>query len=70
MNQDQSELRHEVTKLAEEAFHRKLISGYGDGPDVDEYQIVCEGKPRHFPLDYARTFLQNLLESREFSLSR
>jgi len=42
-------LRDELEKLAEEAFHRKLISGYGDGQYSDEYQIVFKGKPRHLP---------------------
>ncbi|MBW4617673.1 MAG: hypothetical protein KME21_31680 [Desmonostoc vinosum HA7617-LM4] len=54
-------LRDEVQKLAEEAFHSKLISGYGDGPDAEEYQIVYQGKPRHLPLEQARLFLTNLL---------
>jgi len=54
-------LRNEVRYLAEEAFHRKLISGFGDGPDINEYQIVFQGKPRHFPLEEAHSFLVNLL---------
>jgi hypothetical protein len=61
MNSTQPALRDEVRQLAEEAFHRKLISGHGDGPDVNEYQIVYQGKPRHLPLDQARFFLMNLL---------
>lgn len=63
MNGTQAALRYEVEKLAEEAFHQKLISGYGDGPDSNEYQIVFKGKPRHFPLEQARSFLSNLLFS-------
>ncbi len=59
-----SALRSEVEKLAEEAFHRKLISGYGDGPDNDEYQIVFKGKPRHVPLEQAFSFLGNLIGRR------
>ena len=59
--EDTAALRNKVEKLAEEAFHRKLISGYGDGPDGDEYQIVFKGKPRHVPLEQARSFLGNLL---------
>jgi len=31
MNGTKASLRDELEKLAEEAFHRKLISGYGDG---------------------------------------
>jgi hypothetical protein len=67
MNGTKAELRNEVEKLAEEAFHRKLISGYGDGADSKEYQIVFEGKPRHFPLEQARRFLGNLLLSNSLS---
>jgi hypothetical protein len=54
-------LRNEVQHLAEEAFHNKLISGYGDGPQNHEYQIVYQGKPKHFSLEDARTFLCELL---------
>ncbi|MBD1924363.1 hypothetical protein H6F77_25300 [Microcoleus sp. FACHB-831] len=61
MNSTKADLRYEVRQLAEEAFHRKLISGYGDGPVSSEYQIVCNGKPKHFPLEYARAILGNLL---------
>jgi len=61
MNSTKAVLRNEVQHLAEEAFHSKLISGYGDGPNSDEYQIVFQGKPRHFPLEDARHFLCNLL---------
>lgn len=55
-------LRDEVHRLAEEAFHLRLISGYGDGPDRDEFQIVYEGKPRHFSLESARFILSRLIE--------
>ncbi|ALF54369.1 hypothetical protein ACX27_18440 [Nostoc piscinale CENA21] len=61
MNSTKAALRDEVRQLAEEAFHLKLISGYGDGPDVEEFQIVYQGKPRHLPLEQARLFLVNLL---------
>jgi hypothetical protein len=61
MNHAQAALRNEVRQLAEEAFYRKLISGHGDGPDLNEYQIVYQGKPRHIPLEPARFFLINLL---------
>lgn len=54
-------LRNEVQHLAEEAFHHKLISGYGDGPNSNEYQIVFQGKPRQFSLEEARSFLCELL---------
>lgn len=55
-------LRNEVHKLAEEAFHRHLISGYGDGEYGDEYQIVLQGKPRHLRLQQARWLLRNLIQ--------
>lgn len=61
MNNTKAALRDEVRQLAEEAFHCKLISGYGDGPDSNEFQIVYQGKPRHLPLEQARLFLVNLL---------
>ncbi len=61
MNSTQATLRDEVRQLAEEAFHLKLISGHGDGPNSDEYQIVYQGKPRHISLEQARFFLMNLL---------
>lgn len=58
----EDQLREEVHTLAEEAFHLHLISGYGDGEYEGEYQIVYKGKPRHLPLDRAKTFLINLLQ--------
>ena len=61
MNRPKADIRNEIEKLAEEAFHRKLISGYGDGQDSDEYQIVINGKPRHLPLEEAHSFLNKLL---------
>ncbi|WP_089092192.1 hypothetical protein [Nodularia sp. NIES-3585] len=61
MDSKQAALRDEIRQLAEEAFHRRLISGHGDGPDTNEYQIVYQGKPRHIPLEQARFFLINLL---------
>ncbi|MBD0265353.1 MAG: hypothetical protein ICV78_22320 [Tolypothrix sp. Co-bin9] len=63
MNGTKAALRNEVRQLAEEAFHRKLISGYGDGADSKEFQILFEGKPRHLPLEQARSFLNGLLFS-------
>ncbi len=61
MSSVKADLKKEVQHLAEEAFHHKLISGYGDGPDSNEYQIVFQGKPRHLSLEYARSFLSELL---------
>lgn len=54
-------LRDEVHKLADEAFHKGLISGYGDSEYENEFQIVLAGKPRHFSLEYARSYLDDLL---------
>jgi hypothetical protein len=65
MNSTKTTLRDEVRQLAEEAFHLKLISGYGDGPYSDEYQIVSNGKPKHFPLERARLLLKNLIASEQ-----
>lgn len=56
-------LKEQVHQLAEEAFQRKLISGYGDGEYRDGYQIVLDGKPRHFSLRYAHEFLKKLMVS-------
>jgi hypothetical protein len=56
-----SQLKVEVEQLAAQAFYQHLISGYGNGENPDEYQIVIDGKPRHFPLEYARTFLLQLV---------
>lgn len=56
-----SDLRNEVRQLAEEAFHQRLISGHGDGPNDNEYQIVFNGKPRHLSLEDARFFLTKLV---------
>lgn len=67
MNNTISDLRNEVRELAEEAFHRKLISGYGDGPNDNEYQIVFKGKPRHFSLEHARSFLHNLIKQPNYN---
>jgi hypothetical protein len=62
MLKTRSALRDEVHSLAETAFHYKLISGYGDGEYPDKYQIVYQGKPKHFPLAEARAFLIYLLK--------
>lgn len=61
MSRIQSSLREEVHELAREAFHRTLISGYGDSEYPQEYQIVYQGKPRHLPLEKARAFLKQLI---------
>lgn len=61
MNNPKSALRNEVRQLAKEAFQRKLISGYGDGSNSNEYQIVYQGKPKHLPLENARYMLHDLI---------
>jgi hypothetical protein len=61
MNQVKTSLKEEVHQLAEQAFHQRLISGYGEGEHSHEYQIIYQGKPRHFSLDYAQAFLKSLL---------
>jgi phosphopantetheinyl transferase len=66
MDKQKAALRDEVRYLAEQAFYRKLISGYGDGPESHEYQIVYQGKPRHISLEQARLFLLDLLYRRRF----
>ncbi|HEY9908235.1 MAG TPA: hypothetical protein V6D18_11605 [Thermosynechococcaceae cyanobacterium] len=68
MTQAEIDLRQTVHELAEQAFHQGLISGFGDGEFEAEYQIVLEGKPRHFSLEYARSFLSDLLEQAESSI--
>lgn len=62
MTVTETPLREEVHQLAEKAFHLNLISGYGDGEYRDEYQIVYQGKPRHLPLEKARSFLIKLIQ--------
>ena len=67
MNGTVADLRHQVHQLAEEAFHRKLISGHGDGQNDNEYQIVFNGKPRHLSLAHAYSVLTNLLNQPGYS---
>jgi hypothetical protein len=55
-------LRAEVHALAEDAFHRHLISGHGDSEYASEYQIVYQGKPKHVSLSGAHAFLTQLLQ--------
>jgi hypothetical protein len=61
MNTLEAELREQIRSLAEQAFHRKLISGHGDGEYRNQYQIVYKGKTRHLRLDYACNFLKTLI---------
>ncbi|MDF0556775.1 hypothetical protein [Kamptonema sp. UHCC 0994] len=62
MNMTKTAIRDRVHELAEKAFHRKLISGYGDGQDSNEYQIVWNGKPRHLSLEEALSLLTMLID--------
>jgi hypothetical protein len=61
MSSTKADLRDEVRHLADAAFRKKLISGHGDGEYNSKYQIIFQGKPRHYELEYARDFLKNLL---------
>ncbi|MGA7936775.1 MAG: hypothetical protein WCA35_24680 [Kovacikia sp.] len=62
MTSSNAAFRDEIHKLAEDAFHLHLISGYGDSEYADQYQIVYQGKPRHLPLKQAYAFLSRLLK--------
>lgn len=55
-------LKDKIKRLADKAFHRHLISGYGDSEFPNQYQIVYQGKPRHFSLDHAFVFLKMLVD--------
>jgi hypothetical protein len=61
MSSTKANLRDEVRHLADAAFRQKLISGHGDGEYSNKYQIIFQGRPRHYELEYARDFLENLL---------
>lgn len=62
MNRLHPQLRDEVHKIAEDAYQRHLISGYGDSEYADQYQIVWQGKPRHLSLEAARSLLNSLVQ--------
>ena len=62
MTETKDNLREVVHQLAEQALAQGLISGHGDGEFDQEYQLVLEGKPRHFSLEHARLFLEQLSE--------
>jgi len=61
MSSTKANLREEVRQLADEAFRQKLISGHGDGEYSNKYQIIFQGRPRHYELEYARDFLRDRL---------
>jgi hypothetical protein len=62
MSLSDTAFRNEIHRLAEDAFYRHLISGYGDSEYEDKYQIVYQGKPRHLPLKNAYLFLSDLIK--------
>jgi hypothetical protein len=62
MSLSSTAFKDEIHRLAEDAFHRHLISGYGDSEYVDKYQIVYQGKPRHLTLRNAYAFLSDLIK--------
>jgi hypothetical protein len=55
------QLKAEVEKLAATAYFQHLISGYGYGENPDQYQIVIQGRPKHYLLEEARAVLAGLL---------
>jgi hypothetical protein len=59
-----SQVKQEVEKLASIAYFQHLISGYGNGEDPNSYQIVIQGKPRHYSLEEAYSVLVGLLANR------
>lgn len=61
-------LKDRIKSLANTAFHRHLISGYGESEFPNQYQIVYQGKPRHFSLDHAFVFLKMLVDLNSSSL--
>lgn len=61
-------LKDKIKNLADTAFHRHLISGYGESEFPNQYQIVYQGKPRHFSLDHAFAFLKMLVDLNSNSL--
>lgn len=61
MSSTKADLRNEVRHLADSAFRQKLISGHGDGEYSNKYQIIFQGRPRHYELEYARDYLKDLL---------
>ncbi|MBE9127165.1 MULTISPECIES: hypothetical protein [unclassified Coleofasciculus] len=67
MNSTKMSLEDEVRQLAEQAYHLHLISGYGEGPERGEYQLVCQGKPKHFSYEEARSLLKNMLKETDSS---
>lgn len=70
VNTTNAAVKSEIERLAEQAFHQRLISGYGDGEFPEQYQIVYQGKPRHFPLIHAYLFLDMLLKMQENPASK
>jgi hypothetical protein len=61
MSKPASKLKSEVEQLATLAYFRHLISGYGQGEHPDRYQIVIQGRPKHYLLEEAHSVLAQLL---------
>jgi hypothetical protein len=61
MNNSAIQLKDEVEQLAATAYFQHLISGYGYGEDPDFYQIVIQGRPKHYSLAEAHMVLAALL---------
>lgn len=57
-----SQLKSEVEQLAAIAYFQHLISGYGNGEHPDRYQIVIQGRPKHYLLEEAHSVLAHLLK--------
>ncbi len=61
MSKPASKLKSEVEALATLAYFRHLISGHGYGEHPDHYQIVIQGRPKHYLLEEAHSVLTQLL---------
>jgi hypothetical protein len=56
------QLKSEVEQLAAIAYFQHLISGHGNGEHPDRYQIVIQGRPKHYLLEEAHAVLTQMLE--------
>ncbi len=64
MSTPANQFKQDVEKLAAIAYFQHLISGYGNGEHPDYYQIVIQGKPKHYALEEAHRVLVGLLAHR------
>ncbi len=60
-NPANKQLKSEVEALATLAYFRHLISGHGQGEHPDQYQIVIQGRPKHYLLEEAHSVLAQML---------